>query len=411
MPRKTKEQNELENEELSTVKTTSTVRKTSSSKKTTSPSKKTSSKSETNKAEKNISSKDVAESKKPKKTVKDVAESENPKKVAKSKKASAESTKKAATKSSAKSSGKIAAKSTEKATSKSASKTTKKSNAITSKKPVGKSDEKSATKTSRKSATTSSTRAKKAASEKKTVAKTTTRDKKAVAEEKVPKKSDIVEYYDLPYRYNQTIVKLLAQTPTNLFVYWDISDADRENFKKQYGYDFFEKTRPILIVHNDTMNYSFEVEINDFANCWYLHVNDSNCDYRIELGRKPVIGYVQNWQPSEEDLKDENSEINKYPSKPIDRDYFYITTSNQLESPNDHILFNKNSAPQSIQIRNVKTNEQYSKPISALSLKNNMHKIYNIYDLYRELYKEENIEDIFDLSNPSSGNPSSKKEF
>lgn len=356
MPRKTKEQKELENEELSTLKTTSTVGKTSSSKKTV-----------------------------------------------KSKKASAESTKKTTTKSASKSTGKVVAKSTEKATSKSASKTTKKS--------VGKSDEKSATKTSKKSAATSSTRAKKSASEKKTVAKTTARAQKAVVEEKVPKKSDIVEYYDLPYRYNQTVVKLLAQTPTNLFVYWDISDADRENFKKQYGYDFFEKTRPILIVHNDTMNYSFEVEINDFANCWYLHVNDSNCDYRIELGRKPVNGYVQNWQPSEEDLKDENSEINKYPSKPIDRNYFYITTSNQLESPNDHILFNKNSAPQSIEIRNVKTNEQYSKPISALSLKNNLHKIYNIYDLYRELYKEENVEDIFDLSNPSSGNPSSKKEF
>ena len=211
----------------------------------------------------------------------------------------------------------------------------------------------------------------------------------------------------MPYRYNQTVVKLLAQTPTNLFVYWDISDADIENFKKQYGYDFFEKTRPVLIVHNDTMNYSFEVEINDFANCWYLHVNDSNCDYRIELGRKPIVGYVQSWQPSEEDLQNENSDINKYPSKPIDRDYFYITTSNQLESPNDHILFNKHSAPQSIQIRNVKTNQEYSKPISALSLKNNMHKIYNIYDLYKELYKEENVEDIFDLTNPSSGNPSS----
>lgn len=331
MPRKTKEQNELENEELSTVKTTSTVKKASSTaKKSTSSTKKASSKSATKKSKKNTPSKEVI----------GVVESEKTKK------------------------------------------------AVSEKKPATK---KAVTKTTTK--TTAKT--KKAVSEKKTVKKSDS------------KKADIVEYYDLPYRYNQTVVKLLAQTPTNLFVYWDISDADRENFKKQYGYDFFEKTRPILIVHNDTMNYSFEVEINDFANCWYLHVNDSNCDYRIELGRKPVVGYVQNWQPTEEDLKDENSEINKYPSKPIDRDYFYITTSNQLESPNDHILFNKHFAPQSIQIRNVKTNEQYSKPISALSLKNNMHKIYNIYDLYRELYKEENIEDIFDLSNPSSGNPSS----
>ena len=395
MPRKTKEQNELENEELSTVKTTSTVKKASSTaKKSTSSTKKASSKSATKKSEKNTPAKEVI----------DVVESEKPKKTTKSKKSSAESTastKKVSAKTSAKTDTKISAKSA----SKSASKTAKKSDA----------------KASKKAASSTSTLAKKVASEKKpaakkavtkTTTKATTKTKKAVAEKKTVKKSDskkadIVEYYDLPYRYNQTVVKLLAQTPTNLFVYWDISDADRENFKKQYGYDFFEKTRPILIVHNDTMNYSFEVEINDFANCWYLHVNDSNCDYRIELGRKPVVGYVQNWQPTEEDLKDENSEINKYPSKPIDRDYFYITTSNQLESPNDHILFNKHFAPQSIQIRNVKTNEQYSKPISALSLKNNMHKIYNIYDLYRELYKEENIEDIFDLSNPSSGNPSS----
>ena len=77
-----------------------------------------------------------------------------------------------------------------------------------------------------------------------------------------------VEYYDLPYRYNQTIVKILAQTPTTLFVYWDISDEDRENFKKEYGDSFFETTHPVLIIHNDTMNYSFEVDINDFANSW-----------------------------------------------------------------------------------------------------------------------------------------------
>ena len=234
--------------------------------------------------------------------------------------------------------------------------------------------------------------------------------KKSVSQKKTPsvtKKSlNSVEYYDLPYRYNQTIVKLLAQTPTTLFVYWDISDFDRENLKKNYGYDFFEKTRPILIVHNDTMNYSFEVEINDFANSWYLHVNDSNCDYRIELGRRLVYNYIPNNNFSDEVLQDKNSDINKYPSKPLDRDYFYITTSNSLESPNDHILFNK--FIDSIQIRNVKTNVEYSKSITSMSVKNNMNKIYNIFDLYKKLYKEENIEDIYDLANPSSGNFSSQ---
>ena len=164
-----------------------------------------------------------------------------------------------------------------------------------------------------------------------------------------------VEYYDLPYRYNQTIVRILAQTPTTLFVYWDISDEDRENFKKEYGDSFFETTHPVLIIHNDTMNYSFEVDINDFANSWYLKVNDSSCDYRIELGRRPNSNSVK-----------------------IDKDYIYISSSNEIESPNDHILFDKNQ--KMVYFRNVKTNKETPKDATNLSFIQNMGKVYNIYE-------------------------------
>lgn len=198
------------------------------------------------------------------------------------------------------------------------------------------------------------------------------------------KKTNIIEYYDLPYRYNQTVVKVLAQTPNNLFIYWDISDKDRNNYKKQYGENFFENTKPVLIVHNDTLNYSFEVDINDFANSWYLHINDSKCDYRIELGRRPITKLEKN----------ENT------------DYIYISSSNEIESPNDHVLFNKNQ--NMVYFKNIKTGTVTNKKISAnISFMRNMGKIYNISDLYKAIYKDENIEDIFDLSNPSSGNPSS----
>lgn len=235
---------------------------------------------------------------------------------------------------------------------------------------------------------------KKATSKKSTVkssvssaTKTTTKrtiSRKAVANKK--KKIDIVEYYDLPYRYNQTIVKVLAQTPKTLFIYWDISDTDREKYKKQYGENFFETTKPILIVHNDTLGYSFEVEINDFANSWYLHVSDSKCDYRIELGRRPIVK-----------------------TEKINTDYIYISTSNKIESPNDHILFNKEQ--KMVYFRNVKTGKQTQKPTISLSFIRNMGKIYNIYDFYKAIYPNENIEELYDLSNPSSGNPSSRKLF
>lgn len=210
----------------------------------------------------------------------------------------------------------------------------------------------------------------------------TTKKKTLVKKEKV----DIVEYYDLPYRYNQTVVKVLAQTPTNLFIYWDISDKDRNNFEAQYGEDFFESTKPVLIVYNDTLGYNFEVEINDFANSWYLHVNDSKCDYRIELGRRPIKK-----------------------TEKLDKDYIYVSMSNEIESPNDHILFDRNQ--KMVYFRNVKTGIQTEKQITSISFMRNMGKIYNIYDLYKSIYQDENVEELYNTSNPSSGNPSSRKFF
>ncbi len=228
--------------------------------------------------------------------------------------------------------------------------------------------------TTKKTTTTKKSTAKKETAKKETTKKKTSSNKKAI---------EVVEYYDLPYRYNQTVVKVLAQTPTNLFIYWDISDIDRKNFLNQYGDNFFENTRPILVIHNNTLNYSFEVEINDFANSWYLHVADSKCDYKIELGRRPI-----------------------YKTEQLNTDYIYIATSNEIESPNDRILFDKNQ--KMVYFRNVKTGKLSTKNINSLSFIRNMGKIYNIYDLYKAIYQNENIEEFYDITNPSSsGNPSS----
>ncbi|MCI8396511.1 MAG: DUF4912 domain-containing protein [Clostridia bacterium] len=186
-------------------------------------------------------------------------------------------------------------------------------------------------------------------------------------------KSMLPEYYDLPYRYNQTIVKILAQTPTTLFVYWDISDEDRKSLNDKYGENFFYESRPILVVHNTTHNYTFEIEINDFANSWYIRTQEPNCDYVIELGRK----FYNNSQ-----------------------EYIYINSSNGIVSPNDHILF-ENSNLGNVLFRNVKTNKLSSKDFGSLRFINYIDKLYgNIYDVYSALY---NNDILNDLSNPSSG--------
>lgn len=293
----------------------------------------------------------------------------------------------------------VQAKSTSKKTTKSDS-TTKK--VVSSKKAVvknsvskAKTDKKSSAKKSNKSEKSVALKTKKIAST----------AKKKVAEKKVKTAkplAEVVEYYDLPYRYNETIVKILYQSPETLFVYWDIADSDRENYIKQYGENFFNITRPVLIVHNDTMGYSFEIPINDFANSWYLHVNDSKCNYRIELGRRP--NYY-------------NAEVTKEIQETIHTDYIYVSTSNEIESPNDHVLFNTNEN-NTIKVRNVKSHNEKSislyeiiKHLPAMKRVQNIPYISEelLKDMYSGIYQNEDIS-LFDriTNNPSSGgNPSS----
>ena len=228
---------------------------------------------------------------------------------------------------------------------------------------------KSTTASTKKKSTTKKASSKKATSPKKTT--------------KNIKKAEILEYYDLPYRYNETTVKVLAQTPNTLFVYWDISDDDKKSYIEKYGEYFFNNTKPVLVVHNKTNNSTFEVDINDFANSWYLHILDSDCDYQIDLGRRPINNYVS-----------------------IENDYLYVTSSNEMETPNDHILFDHLN--NNIYFKNVKTNTTSKKDIANLSLLKKISKISDIKDFYQALYPEEMINfERLDLSNPSSSNPTS----
>ena len=61
------------------------------------------------------------------------------------------------------------------------------------------------------------------------------------------------EYYELPTKYKDTTVKLLVQSPTRMYAYWDVSD---------------------------------KVQLDPFANNYYIEVVDTDCDYQIELLRK-----------------------------------------------------------------------------------------------------------------------------
>ena len=192
---------------------------------------------------------------------------------------------------------------------------------------------------------------------------------------------DIPEYYDLPYKYEKTVVKVLYQNPTTLFVYWDISDDDINGFKKAYGDNFFYVTRPVLVIHNITDGYSFEIDINDFANNWYIHVSDAKCKYNVELGRRPS----------------QSAKIENIAEHRMD-DFINVSYSNTVEMPNDHILYFKDN--DKIYFKNIKTNKVTEK---VINLKRDSKGIKSIYDKYNL----SDNDDRFDFNNPSSQNPTS----
>lgn len=237
--------------------------------------------------------------------------------------------------------------------------------------------------TTKKATTTKEATAKKPTGSKKTVPQKTAASRKTTTKKtttsKVKKLENniIAEYYDLPYRYNETIVKILYQTPTVLFVYWDISDSDREKFLQEYGPNFFEISTPILKIFNLTKNYNFEIEINDFANSWYIQVQDANCDYKVELGRRI-----------------NNQEVQR-------SDYIYVSSSNQINFPNDHILLEE--LPDHLRFKNVKTNQITIKDIRSLHLIG-INKVHNIHEFYKKFYRGEILEEINHKKflNPSS---------
>lgn len=282
-----------------------------------------------------------------------------------------------------------------KATTKKSTSTTKKADSTTKADTTAettKAKKTTATKTKPKTSTKSAT--KKASTTRKTKKTKADLEKNAAdvennlalenAENEAKEKVSVVEYYDLPYRYNQTVVKILAQTPNVLFVYWDISDDDRNNFVSKYGENFFNNTVPVLLVINKTMNYSYEVQINDFANSWYLHVNDANCEYQVELGRRNKENH-QNYYSN----------------------YYYVTTSNNLDMPNDHILLG--NIPHNVLFKNVKTQELVEKPIANIEFLKEFAKNKEFYKYFKELLNGELEGDGITLNLPSSHTSSSFK--
>ncbi len=216
-------------------------------------------------------------------------------------------------------------------------------------------------------------------------------ENEAKTKPKINEPQYLLEYYDLPFRYNETVVKILAQTPKKLFVYWDVSDKDKQTYLNAFGEHFFNDTYPVLLVHNESKNITSEIPINDFANSWYIDISNPRDQYIIQLGRKFKSHIKPQLNP-----EFEQKEI------PLKKDYLFIAMSNKLEVPNDHILFEEFKPY--VTYRNVKTSKEEIKNVETSLYQEELTK------LYKQLYPDERLFDEngkFDMLNPSSAGTSS----
>ena len=115
--------------------------------------------------------------------------------------------------------------------------------------------------------------------------------------------------------------------------------------------DKFEKVTHAVPMKSLSNIFSLE-DIRDFVNK-NNEAAGEKCEYVVELGRKP---------------KNNNTSI--------PNNYLYVTSSNKIESPNGHVLFEK--AQKTLYYRDVKTNKTYSKDVANLEIIKYFGRIYNV---------------------------------
>jgi len=99
------------------------------------------------------------------------------------------------------------------------------------------------------------------------------------------------ETYELPWGYGESRIVALARDPYWLFVYWEVSEAKKDEIRSRFGPKAWEESQPVLRVYDTTSVYFYdsrkaqEIMINDYANNWYINTGEPGHTYCVELGR------------------------------------------------------------------------------------------------------------------------------
>jgi len=96
---------------------------------------------------------------------------------------------------------------------------------------------------------------------------------------------------DLPYQYDQDRVVLQVRDPRWVHTYWELRGQTLDQLKNRFG-DDFRRSKKVLRVYDVTniifngsnANSFFDIQINDFANSWYIDTGGPGRFWCVDLG-------------------------------------------------------------------------------------------------------------------------------
>ncbi len=94
---------------------------------------------------------------------------------------------------------------------------------------------------------------------------------------------------ELPAAYNQTFLYALPRDPEWIYLYWEFDEKTLAGIQKTMGAETYKASRRILrlldITETSPENaWGADIEINAYANNWYLKVPESGRRYLVECG-------------------------------------------------------------------------------------------------------------------------------
>jgi uncharacterized protein len=96
---------------------------------------------------------------------------------------------------------------------------------------------------------------------------------------------------ELPSAYDQDKIILQVRDPRWLHTYWELKDQTIQGLKNKLGHDF-HRAKKVLRVYDVTniifngvnANRFFDIQINDFANSWYVDTAGPGRSWCVDLG-------------------------------------------------------------------------------------------------------------------------------